>query len=119
MLKFLKSLFAPGSPIPDEPVPLSPDDPNYGDRLADLILGEIKLYQGKTIAKARRDLGLAETLEPDVRRSYEMFVSRVGDGEGHATMFRSAMLRVFGDDAPILEPLLQKVLLQRGLEKQK
>ena len=68
MLNFLKSLFAPGPPVPDEFRSPSPDDPDYHSKLAELGLKEMKAYRG---------------------------------------------------NAGILEPLFQKVILERSMEKQR
>ena len=68
MLNFLKSLFAPGPPVPDEFRSPSPDDPDYHGKLAEFALKEMKAYRG---------------------------------------------------NAGILEPLFQKVILERSMEKQR
>lgn len=119
MFNFVKSLFAPGPPVPDEFRSPSPDDPDYHSKLAELALKEMKAYRGKVVAQARLDPSLVQSLESDVRRAYEAVAVRTGDVEVARAAFREALRRTFGEDAGILEPLFQKDILERSMEKQR
>lgn len=68
----------------------------------------------KAVAQARLDPSLVPSLEVDVRRAYEAVAVRTGDVDVARAVFPDVLRRTSGEEAGILEPLLQKVILERS-----
>ena len=75
----------------------SPDDP---DRLARLLVAEIKLYNQDLLEEARREKAILVKLGEDLGRSRQMYLERVGEQDPSGRRFDDAVLTLLADGDP-------------------
>ncbi len=66
-------------------------------RLARLLLSEVKLYNDELVAKGVRDKTLLADLEEELHRARQDFLARAGDAPGVEAIFDREVVRILAD----------------------
>jgi hypothetical protein len=74
-------------------VPPSAGRTDDAERLAGLLLAELRLHAEDAVEKSRREGVLDPSLEPELERAFAIFVDRVGDSEETKAAFLSEAVR--------------------------